>query len=204
MSKGATVATVRLRKGVTWHDGKPLTATTSSPQSTGSSTPPTPMPAAQVRQPQALKALTTSTVQIGLNFRGRDLPRALYGPAALDRAHEPRPQKPWNGTGPFMVESFTPGQRSVLKKNPNYWMSGKPYLDSVVIIDTADPTRNGATRCSRAGRRDRLCPPQRDDRDRGVEEPEALTANGGYFQPIVTPGVDLPPFNATASARRSA
>jgi len=37
------------------------------------------------------------------------------------------------GTGPFMVEEFVPAQRLVLKKNPNYWEKGKPYLDKLVI-----------------------------------------------------------------------
>lgn len=37
------------------------------------------------------------------------------------------------GTGPFMVEEFVPAQRLVLKKNPDYWEKGKPYLDKLVI-----------------------------------------------------------------------
>ncbi|HET9600611.1 MAG TPA: ABC transporter substrate-binding protein [Acidimicrobiales bacterium] len=43
------------------------------------------------------------------------------------------------GTGPFQLESFTAGAESVHKKNPNYWDTGKPYLDEVQIIDFADP-----------------------------------------------------------------
>ena len=42
------------------------------------------------------------------------------------------------GTGPFMFESFTPGQESTFVRNPNYHVSGKPYLDSLVIVDIAD------------------------------------------------------------------
>ncbi|MGI9054068.1 MAG: ABC transporter substrate-binding protein [Ilumatobacteraceae bacterium] len=42
------------------------------------------------------------------------------------------------GTGPFMLQSFTPGTESVHVKNPNYWASGLPYLDEVQIIDFAD------------------------------------------------------------------
>ena len=29
------------------------------------------------------------------------------------------------GTGPFMASTFTPGQQSLFKKNPNYWVSGQ-------------------------------------------------------------------------------
>jgi peptide/nickel transport system substrate-binding protein len=42
------------------------------------------------------------------------------------------------GTGPFVLESFTAGAESVHAKNPNYWDSGKPYLDEVQIVDFAD------------------------------------------------------------------
>ncbi len=37
------------------------------------------------------------------------------------------------GTGPFAVEEFVPAQRLALKKNPDYWEKGKPYLDKLVI-----------------------------------------------------------------------
>ncbi|MBA3605523.1 MAG: ABC transporter substrate-binding protein, partial [Acidimicrobiia bacterium] len=42
------------------------------------------------------------------------------------------------GTGPYMLQSFTPGAESVHTKNPNYWGEGLPYLDEVQIIDFAD------------------------------------------------------------------
>jgi peptide/nickel transport system substrate-binding protein len=43
------------------------------------------------------------------------------------------------GTGPFKVQSFSPGQQSVHVRNPNYWRSGQPYFDQVTIIDFPDP-----------------------------------------------------------------
>ena len=35
------------------------------------------------------------------------------------------------GTGPFMFDHWTQGQEIVLKRNPDYWEKGKPYLDEV-------------------------------------------------------------------------
>jgi ABC-type transport system substrate-binding protein len=35
------------------------------------------------------------------------------------------------GTGPFTIESWTPGQEIIAKRNPNYWDEGKPYLDEI-------------------------------------------------------------------------
>jgi ABC-type transport system substrate-binding protein len=36
------------------------------------------------------------------------------------------------GTGPFTFDHWTPGQEIVLDRNPNYWDTGKPYLDRLV------------------------------------------------------------------------
>jgi peptide/nickel transport system substrate-binding protein len=49
------------------------------------------------------------------------------------------PAKPV-GTGPFVYQSFTPGQRSVFTRNPHYWKSGLPYVDTLTIIDFSDNT----------------------------------------------------------------
>jgi peptide/nickel transport system substrate-binding protein len=35
------------------------------------------------------------------------------------------------GTGPFMLDTQVVGQQIKLVKNPNYWVKGQPYLDSV-------------------------------------------------------------------------
>jgi len=44
------------------------------------------------------------------------------------------------GTGPFMFDHWTPGTEIVLKRNPNYWRPGLPYLDGIsfkIIPDEA-------------------------------------------------------------------
>ncbi|MFI5953818.1 ABC transporter substrate-binding protein [Cryptosporangium sp. NPDC051539] len=47
------------------------------------------------------------------------------------------PKKP-DGTGPFKYESFTAGVESTFAKNPNYWQSGLPYLDKIVVTNIDD------------------------------------------------------------------
>ena len=42
------------------------------------------------------------------------------------------------GTGPFKYESFTAGQQSTFVRNENYWESGLPYIDKLVISDFPD------------------------------------------------------------------
>jgi len=39
------------------------------------------------------------------------------------------------GTGPFRFKSFTAGRQSTFVKNENYWESGLPYIDRLVIWD---------------------------------------------------------------------
>ena len=47
------------------------------------------------------------------------------------------------GTGPFTIESYEPGVRVALRRNPNYWMTDRegqplPYLDSIVQVIVPD------------------------------------------------------------------
>ena len=44
------------------------------------------------------------------------------------------------GTGRFMFDHWTPGQEIVLKKNPNYWEEGKPYLDEIKYALSFNPS----------------------------------------------------------------
>ena len=49
------------------------------------------------------------------------------------------------GTGGYQLESFQPGVRIALKRNPNYWKEGRSHVDSVEVIGINDATaRNTA------------------------------------------------------------
>jgi len=41
------------------------------------------------------------------------------------------------GTGAFVLKEWTRGTRVLLERNPNYWQTGLPYLDRIVIQDMA-------------------------------------------------------------------
>ncbi|MBV9566947.1 MAG: peptide ABC transporter substrate-binding protein, partial [Hyphomicrobiales bacterium] len=43
-------------------------------------------------------------------------------------------------TGPFTLVSYEPGVRAKLKRNPNYHKPGKPYFDDVEFLTIADVT----------------------------------------------------------------
>ena len=44
------------------------------------------------------------------------------------------------GTGPFIFKSYETGSKITYTRNPNYWDTGKPYLDSVVYTVIPDAT----------------------------------------------------------------
>jgi peptide/nickel transport system substrate-binding protein len=44
------------------------------------------------------------------------------------------------GTGGYILQSFEPGVKSVLKRNPNYWKEGRAHFDEVELISIIDPT----------------------------------------------------------------
>ena len=140
-NSAADVWTLKLRDGVTWHDGKPFTASDvvynfqylwGNAASNYSAS----FLDGLVDKCQAVDRLT---VQIPLVIPAAQFPSVLAffnfgvlqeGATAKSVATNPV------GTGPFVFKSFTPGQQSVFTANKNYWQSGKPYVDSLVIDTT--------------------------------------------------------------------
>jgi peptide/nickel transport system substrate-binding protein len=49
------------------------------------------------------------------------------------------PQHPI-GTGPFQLQSLTPGRESITTRFADYWDAPKPYLDEIKTIDIAEET----------------------------------------------------------------
>jgi peptide/nickel transport system substrate-binding protein len=130
---------IRLRPGITFHDGKPLTADdvifTLRRIINGKLTGATPLGPIDVK---GLKALDKHTVQVPMTSPyGSFLDQLSYWYYLYIVPTGFSPSKP-NGTGPFKYQSFTPGQRSVFVRNENYWKPGLPYVDTLTIIDFSD------------------------------------------------------------------
>ena len=56
----------------------------------------------------------------------------MYSPTWAQKVGDDALKSQAVGTGPFMVAEYVPNERLVLKKNPNYWQKGLPYLDEIV------------------------------------------------------------------------
>jgi peptide/nickel transport system substrate-binding protein len=56
-----------------------------------------------------------------------------------DAIESPDPKTRVIGTGAFAISEYAQGDHLTFKRNPNYWQSGKPYLDEVNITFGSDP-----------------------------------------------------------------
>jgi peptide/nickel transport system substrate-binding protein len=137
--------TIRLKSGVTFHNGKPFGADDVIYTLQTILNPKAPLGGALVLSPvkvKELKKVDNLTVEVPMSIPFGSFPEQLaafwyFLYIAADGWKQG--DKP-NGTGPFVYESFTPGQQSVFTRNKNYWKAGLPYLDSVTILDFQDPT----------------------------------------------------------------
>ncbi|GAA0712053.1 hypothetical protein Drose_13970 [Dactylosporangium roseum] len=141
IGSGGKEVTLHLRKGVTWHDGKPftsadvvftLTNTAKLSARAGSF----------LAALDSVKAVDENTVKITL--------KQAYGPmfAVLDERILPIlpahalsdgdvTKSAFNtapiGTGPFKVTDWQHGQSITAVANPSYWQKGKPSIEKVVF-----------------------------------------------------------------------
>jgi peptide/nickel transport system substrate-binding protein len=187
---------IRLRPGVTFHDGKPLTAddVLFSIQRIFSLAAPGKIFMGPV-DIKGTKKLDSRTVLVKLTS-----PIAAYAEhlaaATFDLLIAPttlNPAKP-NGTGAFQYKSFTPGQRSVFTRNPHYWQHGLPYADALTIIDFPDTVSLAdALTTGQVHAAGTLDPPQIPalDNEDGID---VVVSKAGSIIPF-TMRVDQPPFN---------
>ncbi len=142
-NRDATVWRLKLRKGVTFHDGKAFGAddvlftwqTILDPKSKAEGR--------GTLEPLDIKAtrkVSDNEIEVHLKRSIGDLPtllsqRQLYViPDGLTDFAKP------NGTGPFSFVSWTQGERSLFKRNNDYWGEGGPYVEEVEMLSIPDPT----------------------------------------------------------------
>ena len=139
----ATEWTIRLRKGVTFHNGKPLKAEDVAFSLRRIGDPKNPLQGAISLKPLDLdniKIIDDHTILLPTKTPFATLPEAFsisYFIAIVPVGYDPKNPV---GTGPFKYQSFTPGQQSVFTRHENYWQEGLPYLDTLTIIDFESDT----------------------------------------------------------------
>ena len=139
--------TLNLRKGAVFHDGKPITSAdvAFSVMAIKANHPFQTMlgPVERVDTPDANTAIirmSTPHPAIVLAMSPAlcpILPKHIYGDGQDLKTH-PRNSTNVVGSGPFKLVEFQSGQRVVMERFDKYFLSGKPYLDKVVIDITPD------------------------------------------------------------------
>jgi peptide/nickel transport system substrate-binding protein len=191
----AMSATVRLRSGVEFHNGKTLGAEDlifTMQRILDPAKPGRAHTAFAAVDPNGMTKVDALTVKF--SFKSPDAVfdkrwgtgSTMILPVGFD------PAKPV-GTGPFMFKSFTPGARSEFVRNPNYWIKGQPYLDELHIIDFADNTsRTAAMLSGQIQALDGLEPSLLGQLS--AAHLQTLITKSGFYQPI-TMRVDKAPFS---------
>ncbi|MDQ2188040.1 ABC transporter substrate-binding protein [Alcaligenaceae bacterium A4P071] len=139
--------TFYLRQGVKWHDGKPFTAADVAysigvlkkihPRGRNTfanvTTIDTPDDHTVVLRlakpaPYLIRAFVATETPI--------IPKHLYD--GTDPMSNPRTAAPV-GTGPFIFKEWVRGSHIAYDRNPDYWDSGKPYIDRLIVRVVSDP-----------------------------------------------------------------
>jgi len=129
----------KLRKGVTFHDGKPLTpgdVVFSIMRHKDAAT------ASRAKvladQIESVTASGPNEVTIRLVSPNADLP-VILGTYHFHIVKEGTTDfSAGIGTGPYKVKEFKPGVRSVAVRNENYWKPNRPYLDEIELVGISD------------------------------------------------------------------
>jgi ABC-type transport system substrate-binding protein len=144
--------TIKLRAGMVFTDGKPVTAADVVYSFSRILDPATKSPvqsfwtgivgaSAYAKDPSkplaGITALDPSTVQIKLTAPDSAFKYVLAMPHAsiIEQGSGAKPI----GSGPFVMDHYTPGQEIVVNRNPKYWDAPRPYVDKVVEKLGVDP-----------------------------------------------------------------
>jgi peptide/nickel transport system substrate-binding protein len=142
----ATEFTVKLKSGLTFHDGKSVTADDvvySFQRIMDPKNPGLAAPQLLGLTPEGIKKVDDLTVTFVLESANSIFPEALsaYSCGIVPTGYDPKGATGAIGTGPFKVTDFLPGQKGVFAKHENYWRAdGGPYVDTLELIEFADST----------------------------------------------------------------
>jgi len=145
--------TVKLRKGVKWHDGRPFTAADLvftvlqywKPISVG--VPLAGLNVAEATDDHTVVLRFTQTISefafksILAGTGGLVIPKHVYekGDIATNAANNAPV-----GTGPYKYKEWVRGSHVELVRNEDYWAPGQPYLDRLIIRWWRDPASRSA------------------------------------------------------------
>jgi peptide/nickel transport system substrate-binding protein len=199
--------TFKLREGVKFHDGTPLTSADVKATYDKIIFPPDGVPSARkafYTMVESIEAPDASTVVFNLKHpSGAFLPamaspfNGIYSKKDLDTHGTDWHTKNVNGTGPFMFVKHVSGAGVEGKKNPNYHHKGQPYLDGFQSIEAPKmAVRLQAIRGDRASIEFRGFPPKaRDDLVKALGDKITVQESDWNCVLMMTPNHTAKPFD---------
>jgi peptide/nickel transport system substrate-binding protein len=191
----ATVWTVRVRPDVTFHNGKTLTADDVIFSFQRIMDPKLALPGAPLVPTidvAGMRKLDSRTVAIPFKTPFAIFPNVIPSNYFNIVPVDYDPTNPV-GTGAFRYKSFNPAISSTFVRYDNYWQSGLPYLDEVIVADFPDETSQlDALVSGQIQAAPELSIASVTTARRGGKA--VLIDDGGFITPF-TMRVDVPPFN---------
>ena len=190
----ATVWTVELREGVLFSDGQPLTVDDVifsyeriiDPEDPKSG-------AASLGHIEEMARIDDLTLEFRLGTSDTTLDEQLGQYSNIIVPTDFDLDAPV-GTGPFMLESFTAAQSTVLVRNPHYWGDEGPYLDEISLLNFNDTDALVNALLSNQVDAVAQIPPALTEVIGADERINVLDSETGMYLPF-TMRVDRPPFD---------
>jgi peptide/nickel transport system substrate-binding protein len=137
LSEDQMTVTLRIRSGLLWHDGTPVTLQDIVDNFAHIQLPDTSLQGKFVFDGAEITIEEPNTIRIQLAQPTPQIFTILF----LCRMVKPGTEAEPNviGSGPFRVESFEPPNELVLVRNEDYWQEGVPALDSLTVRVFTDP-----------------------------------------------------------------
>ena len=205
--EGGTLFKFKIRSGIKFHDGTPMTAQDVKATFDKVVFPPKGVASARKAYFKAVKSITApddTTLIFKLSFpTGTFIPAVampfnfIYSKKDLDTKGYTWHKKNVNGTGPFVFVEHQPGSFVSGKKNSSYHHKGQPYLDGFKAISAPKMSlRMQAIRGDRAAIEFRGFPPKaRDDLVKALGKKITVQESDWNCFLMVTPNHKVKPFD---------
>ncbi len=204
---GGTTYTFKIRSGVKFHDGTPLSAQDVKATYDKIIFPPEGVPSSRkafFSMVESIEAPDDSTVVFKLAYpSGAFIPALatpfnfVYSKKDLDEHGYEWHRKNVNGSGPFVFVEHVPGSHVIGKRNDNFYMEGRPYLDGFKsIVAPKMAVRVNAIRSNQAAIEFRGFPPdQRDNLVNALGDEITVQESDWNCVLVFTPNTKRKPFD---------
>ena len=156
----STVWTIKLRKGVEFHNGKTFDADDAIASLNHHLKEDSKSAAKAILAPIAeIKKQDSHTIEINLTDGNVGFPALLtdYHVHMMPVIDGELDVMSGIGTGPYSLKAFNAGVRTEMEKNPNYWKEGAGHFDSVELLSVIDvPARTNSLLTGEVDAVDRL------------------------------------------------